>query len=170
MSPARADLVNALELAGRAAELERDHELANLPRLREAGAQPGTRVYARLRFGLFEHRPTIEADMSGVVVLTCQRCLRPCDCAIDETAMLIVVADEGDEVAGGYEPWIGDAEHLPVTEVIEEQALLALPLVPLHAHTDDCRARRVDASAQDDGREDRQKPFANLRELLERNR
>jgi uncharacterized protein len=169
MSPARADLVNALDLAGRAAELERDYELANLPRLRDAGALTGTRVYARLRFALFERLPTIEADVSGVVVLTCQRCLRPCSCTVDETALLMIVAGEGDDVAGGYEPWIGDAEQLAVGAVIEEQVLLALPLVPVHADTDDCRARAA-AGAQADGCEDRQRPFANLRELLEKNR
>jgi uncharacterized protein len=161
--------VNALELAGRAAELERDYELANLPGLRDVGALPGTRAYARLRFALFDRHPTIEADVSGVVVLTCQRCLKPCACTLDETALLIVVARESEEIGSGYEPWIGDPERLPVGAVIQEQVLLALPLVPMHADTDDCRARAGEGP-QDAGREDRQRPFAKLRELLDKDR
>ena len=54
MSPAPADLVNALELGARAASIERDLALAQLPRLTDAGAQEGTRVRGELRFGVFE--------------------------------------------------------------------------------------------------------------------
>jgi uncharacterized protein len=124
---------------------------------------------AQLGFALFERRPTIDVHVSGVAVLTCQRCLRPCDCTIDEHALLIVVANERDDVAGGYEPWVGDAEHLSVVAVVEEQVLLALPLVPMHADSDDCQPA-IKAQAPDDGREDKQRPFANLRELIDRRR
>jgi uncharacterized protein len=169
MSPARAEFVNALELAGRGAVLERSYELEKLPRLQDAGALPATRASAQLRFALFERRPTIDARVSGGVALTCQRCLRPCDCTIDEQALLMVVASERDDVAGGYEPWIGDPEHLSVVAAIEEQILLALPLVPMHADSNDCRPAGR-AEPRDDGREDRQRPFANLRELIDRRR
>jgi uncharacterized protein len=169
MSPARAEFVNALELAGREAVLERGYELDRLPRLPDAGALPGTRAKAQLRFVLFERRPAIETHVSGVAVLTCQRCLKPCECTIDEQALLMVVASERDDVAGGYEPWIGDAEHLSVVAVVEEQMLLALPLVPMHADSDDCRPATAIARPDDD-REDRQRPFANLRELIDRRR
>jgi len=169
MSPARVELVNALELAGREAELARDYELATLPRLIEAGALPGTVANAQLRFALFERHPTIAARVAGVAVLTCQRCLQPCECTIDEQALLMVVANGNDEVAGGYEPCIGDAEHLSVVAVVEEQVLLALPLAPVHANSDDCRAAAT-CEAPGDGREDRQRPFANLRDLIDRRR
>ncbi len=169
MSPARAELVNALELAGREAELVREYELALLPRLIEAGAMPGTVANAQLRFALFDRRPTIAARVGGVAVLTCQRCLRPCECKIDEQALLMVVANGNDEVAGGYEPFLGDAEHLSVVAVVEEQVLLALPLAPMHANSDDCRPA-AETAEQGDEREDRQKPFANLRDLIDRRR
>ena len=168
MSPARAEFVNALELAGREAALERSYELEKLPRLTEAGALPGTVANAQLRFALFERRPTMDAHVSGIAVLTCQRCLQPCECTIDEQALLMVVANERD-VAGGYEPWVGDAEHLSVVAVVEEQVLLALPLVPMHADSDDCRPTTA-AESPGESREDRQRPFANLRELIDRRR
>jgi uncharacterized protein len=169
MSPARSELVNALELAGREAVLARDYELATLPRLSDAGAMAGTVANAQLQFALFERRPTIAARVSGVAVLTCQRCLRPCERTIDEQALLMVVADVNDDIAGGYEPWVGDAEHLSLVAVVEEQMLLALPLAPMHANSDDCRAATA-TEAPRDGREDRQRPFANLRDLIDRRR
>jgi uncharacterized protein len=168
MSAARSDLVNAVELAGRSATLERSLDLARLPRLVEAGALEGTRAEARLTFGKFEKRTTVEVSVEGSLVLPCQRCLRPCECPLDETALLIVVADDREEVPGGFEPVLGDAERLSVTELVEEQMLLGMPLVPMHEDEDGCldAAAPVTAVEKDSTAEDKQKPFANLRELL----
>jgi uncharacterized protein len=170
MSHAPADRVNAVELAGRAATLERRPGLSQLPRLIEAGALDETCVHAWLEFGTFEGRVTIEARVEGDVFLTCQRCLKPCACAVDETASLAVVASDTDEVPGGYEPLLGDAERLSVAEVIEEQVLLGLPLVPMHASAAECGAASaaLAATEEEPAAEETQRPFANLRELLEK--
>jgi len=165
MSPAPADLVNALELAGRAASIERDVVLAQLPRLIDAGALEGTRAHGELRFGLFEGRATVEARVSGTVVLSCQRCLKPCEVTIDEVAPLVVLATDEGAVPAGFDPILGNAERLPVIEVIEEQLLLGLPLVAMHPPGAGCE-RGAEPVA--DEAPDRQKPFANLRELLDK--
>jgi len=177
MSPGPADQVNAKELSARAAVLERRLELAQLDRVREAGGLPGTRVDAQLRFGLFEGRTTVDVAVTGVATLVCQRCLQSCDCELDESAQLIVVRDEDEEVPGGYEPFVGKPEQLSLSALIEEQVLLALPLVPTHEPgTPGClptgaetvplvpkSASKPAAQAADD---EKQTPFANLRELL----
>ena len=141
MSPAPADLVNALELAGRAASIERDVVLAQLPRLIDAGALEGTRAHGELRFGMFEGRATVDARVSGTVVLSCQRCLKPCELTIDEAAPLVVLATDEGAVPAGFDPILGNAERLPVIEVIEEQLLLGLPLVAMHPPGDRLPAR-----------------------------
>jgi uncharacterized protein len=170
MPAARSDLVNAVELAGRAATLERSLVRDQLPRLLEAGALEGTRADAKLAFGRFEGRTTVELSVEGSVVLPCQRCLRPCESPVSETALLMVVADELEDVPGGYDPVVGDAERLSVTDVIEEQLLLGMPLVPLHEDEADCG----ETAAADDIVEpgsavaDTQRPFANLRDLLDK--
>jgi len=171
MSPALADLVNAKELAGRAASIERSLDLRQLPRVVEAGALKGTKVHARLRFAIFEGRTTVGMHIEGVVVLVCQRCLKPCETRLVDAEPIMVMADDTDEVAGGYAPFIGEAESLPLAALIEEQVLLGLPLVPLHADPAQCRrsasgklVARLQAEAQP---EDTQTPFANLRDLLD---
>lgn len=170
MPAARSDLVNAVELAGRSATLERSFDLGRLPRLVEAGALEGTGAEARLTFGTFEKWTTVEVSVEGSLVLPCQRCLRPCESPVSETALLMVVADEMEDVAGGYDPVVGDAERLSVTDVIEEQLLLGMPLVPLHEDEADCG----ETAAADDIVEpgsavaDTQRPFANLRDLLDK--
>jgi len=172
MSPAPADLVNAKELAGRAAAIERSLELGQLSRVAESGGLKGTRVQARLRFGFFDGRTTVEIALEGVVVLECQRCLRPCECSLSETEQVVVVATDTDEVAGGYEPFVGDAESLSLTALIEEQVLLALPLVPSHEDEAGCResagGRRVARAQVAAPSDEVQRPFANLRELLDK--
>jgi uncharacterized protein len=177
MSPGPAEQVNAKELSARAAVLQRRLELSQLDRVREAGGLPGTRVDAQLRFGLFEGRTTIDVVVTGVAALVCQRCLQSCDCELDESAQLIVVRDEDEEVPGGFEPFVGTPEQLSLSALIEEQVLLALPLVPMHEPgTPGClptgaepvplvpkSASKSAAQAADD---EKQTPFANLRELL----
>jgi len=167
MSPARVDIVNAVELAGRAAELDRELDLSQLPRLKEAGALQGTRALARLAFGLFEHKPTIEVRIGGTIVMLCQRCMRPCRSEIDESDLLMVIATDKEEVAGGFEPCVADPDHLSVLAVVEEQMLLAMPLVPMHANLSECRPPVDTGRAGDD---EKQRPFANLRDLLDKHR
>lgn len=170
MSPAPADLVNAVELAGRAARLERTLGLSQLPRLVEAGALEGTRAHAELVFGSLEGRTTIAVKVDGELFLACQRCLRPCVCAVDESALLAVTASDTGDVPGGYEPLLGDAERLSVVEVIEEQVLLGLPLVPMHATAAECGAvaAALEAVGDEAVADEKQKPFANLRQLLDK--
>lgn len=170
MSSAPADLVNAVELAGRSATLERRLSLRQLPRLVEAGALEGTRASAELAFGKIEGRTTVEVQVSGELVLTCQRCLRPCTCAVNESASLVVMASDVEEVPGGFEPLLGDAERLSITELIEEQLLLGLPLVPRHAKTALCgeAPAAIAVSASEAAADETQRPFANLRELLDK--
>ena len=167
MSSAPADLVNAVELAGRSATLERRLSLRHLPRLVAAGALEGTRASAELAFGRIEGRTTVEVQVSGELVLTCQRCLRPCTCTVNESASLVVMASDADEVPGGFEPLLADAERLSIIELIEEQLLLGLPLVPKHATTALCGAAPIAISATEAAADETQRPFANLRKLLD---
>lgn len=180
MSPGPADQVNAKELSARAAVVERHFDLAQFERVKEAGGLPGTRIDAQLRFGVFEGRTTVDVAVTGVATLVCQRCLQTCDCELDEAAQLLVVRDEDEEVPGGYEPFVGTPEQLSLSALIEEQVLLALPLVPMHEPgTPGClpigadlvplapeSASEVEAQAVAD---EKQTPFANLRELLGKN-
>lgn len=179
MSPGPTDQVNAKELSARAAVVERRLGAEQLPRLQEAGGLKGTRIDALLRFGTFGGRTTVDVRVAGNAVVTCQRCLQACEWPVDETAQVMVVRDEDEDVPGGYEPFVGSPEHLSLAAVIEEQLLLALPLVPMHA-ADDARCLAagtnveplVPSAAPEAGAPpaavEKQTPFANLRELLER--
>jgi uncharacterized protein len=181
MSPGPADQVNAKELSARAAVIDRHLDLPQLERVAQAGGLPGTRVDAQLRFGAFEGRTTVDVHVEGTAVLECQRCLQPCEIAVDESALVAIVRDETDEVPGGYEPFVGMPEQLSLSALIEEQVLLALPLVPAHeAGNPECLPSEAvvvplapvaviePAASEEAAVEEKQTPFANLRELLEK--
>jgi uncharacterized protein len=146
--------------------IERQFAVAELPRLQESGAQDGSRIDVRLRFSLFDGRPAIDGAMHGTVSVTCQRCMQPVAVPIDERFQVILVAQERVDEPGGYEPVIAEATRFDVRWLAEEQALLAMPLVPMHAagECDDVAGPEMEQDASPGS----QKPFENLRDLLEK--
>src|SRR5918994_2964694 len=126
-------LVDADVCARAGSTIERHFSVEQLPRLAEAGALEESRIGVRLRFSLFDERPAVDGTLKGTLMLSCQRCLQPVAVPLDEQFQVILVQQESADDPGGYEPVIGDPAHFDVRWLAEEQALLALPLVPLHA-------------------------------------
>jgi len=73
-------------------------------------------------------------------------------------------------VAEGYEAVEGDPERLSLVDLIEEQALLGLPLVPMHEDQAGCGKAAPTSAAIEvvSTAEKKQRPFENLRELLDK--
>jgi uncharacterized protein len=163
------DLVLDADVCARAGSIiERHFSVAQLPRLHEAGAQDGSRIDVRLHFSLFDGRPAIDGSLSGTLQLGCQRCMQPVAVPIDEQFQVILVQQESAEEPGGYEPVIADPAHFDVRWLAEEQTLLALPLVPLHAVGECDEVAAPPAAVEQGTSPGTQKPFQNLRDLLEK--
>lgn len=161
-------LVDADVCARAGSTIERHFSVAQLPRLAEAGALDGSRLDLRLRFSLFDDRPAIDGALRGTISLHCQRCMQPVAVKVEEAFQVILVQQESAEEPGGYEPVIADATRFDVRWLAEEQALLALPLVPLHA-VGECEEAPVPLLDTEQGKSPGvQKPFQNLRDLLEK--
>ena len=159
-------LVDADVCARAGSTIERRFSVEQLPRLQEAGAGDGSRIDVRLQFSLFDEQPAIDGTLSGTVLLSCQRCMQPVAVPTDERFQVILVRQESADEPGGYEPVIADPARFDVRWLAEEQALLALPLVPQHA-VGECD----EATPQDDEQgasHGIQKPFSSLRDLLEK--
>ena len=154
-------VVDADVCARAGSTIERQFSVARLPRLQEAGVQDGSRIEVRLQFSLLDGQPAIDGRLRGVVNVSCQRCMQPVAVPLDEKFQVIVVAQERADEPGGYEPVIAEAARFDLRWLAEEQALLAMPLVPLHA-VGECDGA---VPSQDRGT---QRPFQNLRDLLEK--
>ncbi len=163
------DLIVDADVCARAGStIERHFSVAELPRLKDAGALDGSRIDARLRFSLFDGRPAIDGTLGGTMNLSCQRCMQPVPVSIEERFQVILVQQESADEPGGYEPVIADAARLDVRWLAEEQALLALPLVPLHAVEECDEAAAPTPEMEQGARPGAQQPFQNLRDLLEK--
>jgi DUF177 domain-containing protein len=160
-------LVDADVCARAGSTIERHFSVAELPRLREAGVLDGSQVDVRLQFSSFDGRPAIDGALSGTMRLSCQRCMQPVAMPIDERFQVVVMSAESAEEPGDYEPVVADAAHFDVRWLAEEQALLAMPLVPLHA-AGECDEVAAPPDVEQGERAGVQKPFQNLRDLLEK--
>lgn len=106
----------------------------NLPQLRQAVERLGS-VSATLTFAVNESGlPTLEGVLAVDLGTVCQRCLAPIEQTLSATLAVGVVAD--DEGAEGLperlDPWVVGMEMGDLYALIEEELLLALPMIPVH--------------------------------------
>ena len=98
-----------------------------------------------LRFDINEGRKrTVEAKIEGRVSMQCQRCLKPVSVLVETCSTLTVVAhdEEAASVLRTTEPLLLDGDDLVVYSLIEDEVLLALPIVALHS-IDPVQAKEV---------------------------
>ena len=141
--------------------------VAGLGRLREALADTAGSVTYTLDFGrdnLLEGFVDVHAE--ATLSLTCQRTLELFVLPVSVDIRLGLIRDEQQEAAlpPDCEPLLVNADgQLKLADVIEDELLLALPLVPINPDS-----RLPDALTQADGGADAEvedNPFAVLREL-----
>lgn len=151
--------------------VERTFSAADLPRLRAAGARNGSKLTARFGFSEFESHVVVDGELDAEVVLTCQRCMGAVQVPLQETFKVLLTQNEADldQEPGGYESILADPARFDLLTLAEDQALLALPLVPRH-ESEECNETGVSSPEQPRSDADgRQRPFGNLRDLLRKN-
>lgn len=105
--------------------------------------------------------------------LVCQRCLQPMMFPIDVALRLgLVHPEEAEQLPDDYEPLVYDEPAVEVARIVEDELVLALPIVPMHA-PQDCPAgtkagagRARPKEAAKGGKQDRRHPFTGLAELM----
>src|SRR5262245_59721071 len=105
-------IVDAEACARTGTTIERSFSEADLPRLREAGVRAGSSFEGSFQFSQVGALPAIDDVLQGVVVATCQRCMKAVSIALSERFQVVVTGDERTDESGGYEPVLADALHL----------------------------------------------------------
>lgn len=87
--------------------------------------------------------PVISGQISVDLPLICQRCLTPMNYAIKREILLSPVENEpnADILPSQYEPLFFNGETVNLTHLIEDELILALPVVPKHEEAD-CEATK----------------------------
>lgn len=159
---------------------EAEFHTRRFPRLTGIAMSDVPDIGVRLEFALSDGKPAVQGVLRGTVEMLCQRCLRNMRYQIDESFDLVLVNNEAelDRLPESQDAWLMNSGRLDVTDLVEEQLLLAMPLIAKHSDESECVAavstpttkqfgRRVEAVRQaPTAAPDRQLPFANLRDLL----
>ena len=135
--------VDPRKLVAQGVTLSGDVPTAQMSRLAGAVVTMGETGQAELWFARDEDgHAAVSGKVALGVSLECQRCLNPVDAALEGAVSLGIVWDE--EQAGKLpkrlDPWIVDSDAADLYEMVEDELLLALPIVAYH-DTDECRAR-----------------------------
>lgn len=109
--------------------------IAELPRLCQAVHVPRGMVRFSLKLGRdTEGRVILSGALQAVLILECQRCLRPMELpmTIELNMALVSGAGEAGALPERYEPLYIENRLIRPLELIEDELLLALPLIPRH--------------------------------------
>jgi uncharacterized protein len=132
-------VIDAFDFCRQKLERAGETALADMPRL----TAELTDAHGSLRWALQggsdgKGHPRLTLQVSGPVHLRCQRCLNPFEFVIDSSSVLILAQDEAS--ADALEEQLDDdsidvvagSRTMDMAAMIEDEALLALPLSPKH--------------------------------------
>lgn len=160
--------IDPLDLARKQVELEGAIAFAEMPRLADYGN--AEKAAFKLKFGLApgsENLAVMTGRINATVELVCERCLEPFDMNFELHPELYFDAsgaqiDEQDE-----RDIIGLEGDIALKSLVEDEILLALPMIPMHA-PDQCRTRGEAGGSGQQQENDGQRadnPFSKLKAL-----
>lgn len=127
--------------------------LGEMERLQQSVTGATGEVMAELEFGVdVEGIRFMRGRLQAMVTLQCQRCLDAMDYPIDSRFALALVRDtrQAEALPSHYEPLVVDGEPMFLRDVLEDELLLALPIVAKH---DEGRCKLMPNGAEPVGQE-----------------
>lgn len=118
------------------------------------------------------HQPALQLRASANLPLTCQRCLGQVMVPIEVDRHVVFMPDEDTAAAlddASEDDLMALVNDLDLHQLIEDEVLLALPLVPRHEQCPQPVTLSVADADFDAGSEDRPNPFAALAALKKTN-
>ena len=141
----------------------------HFPRLKEAVYSVDSPIRFRIQgetnpLGQKEVKGNVAVDVSMI----CQRCLEPFQTTFDLPIHWIPVKDESEhDLIGDDEALLlVEGDEINLLELLEDEILLTLPLVPKHDLDEDCDGK--DYLEKLKPQEEKKQPFAELAELLKK--
>lgn len=167
MSAALPESVDAWRMVASRRHFEGELPLRSLKRLRDSLASDEGTVRYRLEFGRDEMNVAfLKLDAEADLPLVCQRSLETFRLPVVVDERLGLIAREQDEAAlgSGYEPLLIESGELNLADVIEDELILSVPVVPVAPGSED-RAEFSTDPGDGGGSEQKPSPFATLVQL-----
>ena len=152
-----------------AAAVDFELPLVQLPRLQSRAELLGGSVRGMVRFGRDAGHAVAEVSLGGTAELRCQRCMQPMVLLLRARTQVALLASEAEAntLAAGIEPVLASDGRISLGELVEEEVLLSLPIVPMHDSDAQCQPLEAVGTAGGQPTEAAtQRPFAQLGELL----
>lgn len=127
--------IHPLRLTEQGAILSGKLPLTNFSRLADMLTQEKGEVEIYLQFGQDDERiPYIKGTLKTCLRLACQRCLKTVDYPLEISISLSPVFDEiaSKKLPDRYEPLLLEEDQALLLDIIEEELLLNLAIVPKH--------------------------------------
>ncbi|OGT33784.1 MAG: hypothetical protein A3C44_05140 [Gammaproteobacteria bacterium RIFCSPHIGHO2_02_FULL_39_13] len=127
--------VDPIKLAKQKTQLSGEISLATCARLQEIADQKNNHATVDLTFGQDEARIYfIRGNIHAMVNVICQRCNSSMPLEMDVSFLLSPVVSEEHvkKLPNQYEPIVMADDHVNLCEAVEDEILLALPMIPKH--------------------------------------
>lgn len=162
------DQIKPKKLAKKGASLVGDWPLAKFERLVADAVDNLGEVSVKAEFSMEEGFPNLIGTATAGVKFICQRCLEPVIVTIEADLNVAFVATE-EQLALISEPVEGvllEDEEISLIDVVEQELILALPLVAYHKDCDAFEYRTEDEKVEQQiDRSEEENPFSVLEQL-----
>jgi len=158
--------IDPAQLAEQGAELSGELPLTSMPRLAASCLDQRGSVSVDLKFGRdgVERLRYMRGRVRAQVRLTCQRCLEPMTLTIETAPDLLVLRPGERDDLEQQDDVVVVPRAMPLSDFIEDDLLLALPMIPMHPLAE-CPAKDRIASRPKAPVKQRANPFAGLKTL-----
>jgi len=117
----------------------------------------------------------ITGQVQTQIELVCQRCLGPLQLplVVDLRLGLVRSSSQAGTLPPEYDPLVTSEQDIAVSELIEDELILAVPFAPMHDETQACRTLNTalaDEASGENRLEKTTQPFATLSTLLKNKR
>jgi len=159
------ETIDPLRLAKTGRVLSGSYELRQFDRI-NASLKDGSKVQVsfKLEFSRDDKNQlfSIVGDLETVLPQVCQRCMQPMQHQLSIAIKLAIVSNEEEveSLPAEFEPYIDTGVPVKLQDFIEDELLLAMPLVSLHEQQECPAARKFKHEQR--GKEN---PFAKLKNL-----
>ncbi len=174
-----ANFIDLEKLSTQGYQWQGEFQLSQFPRLAELLSQKAT---AKTTFTCEINKVSgiywLEFSVKAPLENQCQRCLQAMDFLLDEQIKLALLEDKSQASVLQEDDWlllddvverVKHERRLPILTMIEDELLLALPLVPKHDYNDkNCVPVEILADEEEEPIVEKNNPFAVLAELKEK--
>jgi len=158
------DQLKIFKFAKKEISLSGLYQISDFPKISEIARNKTENVRVDFSFYLNNNKtPCVDGIIELDIVLACQRCLDDLSIALKINFNLAFVKNnqESEEIDSHYEIYIIEEDELATHDLISDEILLSIPMVPTHDY--DC-IKEINKQETAEGKSEN--PFAILKKLI----